>query len=536
MQQTNNTNNTNNTNQQMVEEDEIDLRELFATIWSYKKSIIIMTLLITIIAGIKIYKMPKYYKTTTTIEVKQKNGGGGISLGGAGALLGLAGIGGGGSNSIDKDAELMKTYRINAKVLEKVNYRVNLFINQKWKEVEIEESNCSVSISDLSVFDYRDYGMRVMLEPVSDEAFRLYLPSIVSDELLGEFEYGKPIHTEKFALTINKVRDGGVMPSFMTLNADSRYIHREMVSKNLTIEVEKKAPFLNISYLDTLPSRGEAYTKALIESYIEQSLQDEVDDIDITLNSLDKQIREVQDRVAISSRDLVKYKSKNQIISPEKQTGMLVKGQSDIEQTLISNLYKQKVVKRLIRATKNGKDIDTIAPSLVEIGDNPSIALISKLQELQLSEAGLAQDYKAAYPKLKSTRKQIKIVIAKIRSNLNNLKKVLSNRIKELQKQQKEYSTKLSSVPTMEKELSSVTTSYQLDEKIYGYLLQKKSAAEIKRAEALSRFRTIEDIYTSPRAAKPKKALMLIVTMITSFILMIFISFLREFIKGKPEE
>jgi len=528
-------NNTTTRQHNMIEEDEIDLRELFATIWNYKKSIILMTLLITIIAGVMIYKMPKYYKTTTSIEVKSKDGNGGISLGGASALLGLAGISGG-ANSIDKDAELMKTFRVNKEVIDKVDYKANFFVTQKWKEVELEESNCSIEIADLNIPNYKNYGTKILLHEISDTTFKLFTPSTFTNTLLGEFKYGSKIKTDKFTLTMNKKDNSGATPSIIILNASNRYIHENIISKNLTIEVDKKSPFLNISYLDTIPSRGEAYVKALIETYINHSLKNTRDDIDITLNSLKQQIKEVKERVAISSSDLENYKSENQIISPEAQAGILVKSQAEVELLLITNRYKQKVVKKLISATNKGKDVDSIAPSLIELEDKPSIELISKLQELQLIEAELAQDYKSAYPKLKSTRKQIKIVITKIKSNLTNLQKVLSDRNKELNQQKKNYKVKLSSVPTMEKELISVTADYKLDEKIYGYLLQKKSAAEIERAEALSRFRTIEDIYTSPRAAKPKKALMLIVTLITSFILMIFISFFREFIKKEPEE
>lgn len=525
-----------NTQQNIIEEDEIDLRELFATIWSYKKSIISMTLLITIIAGIIIYKMPKYYKTTMTIEVKPKAGDSqGLSLGGAGALLGLAGISAG-SSSVDKDAELMKTYRINGKVLDKIDYKASFFVSEKFKEIELVDDNCSIEISSLNIPDYKDYGMKILMEPVSANNFKLYLPSRFTNKLLGKFEYGKSIKTKKFQLIINKKDNNGTMPSTIVLNSSDRYIYENIISKNLSIEVDKKSPFLDISYLDTIPSRGEAYLRALVDTYIDISLKDERYEDDITLASLNKQIKEVKERVGVSSTQVEKYKSKNQIISPSDQAGILVKSQAEVEELLKSNIYKEKLVKKLISTTKKAKNVDNITPSLIELGDKPSIELISKLQELQLTESSLAQEYKAAYPKLKSIRKQIKIVISTINSNLLNMQKVLSNRIKELKKQKKNYKEKLTAVPKKEKKLTSITINYKLDEKIYSYLLQKKSATELKKAEALSRFRTIEDIYTNPRAAKPKKVLMLIVTFITSIILMIFVSFFREFIRDPKEE
>jgi uncharacterized protein involved in exopolysaccharide biosynthesis len=65
--------------------------------------------------------------------------------------------------------------------------------------------------------------------------------------------------------------------------------------------------------------------------------------------------------------------------------------------------------------------------------------------------------------------------------------------------------------------------------------MQERSAMQIKHDKALSRFKVIESIYTSDRAAKPKKALIVIVTFITMIILMIFIAFFREFLKEEEE-
>jgi tyrosine-protein kinase Etk/Wzc len=78
---------------------------------------------------------------------------------------------------------------------------------------------------------------------------------------------------------------------------------------------------------------------------------------------------------------------------------------------------------------------------------------------------------------------------------------------------------------------------YQLYEAMYTYLLQKRSSHELKKAEALSRFRTIEPIYTNPAPAKPKKLLILIVGFITALILSIFIVFFLEFLRSEePNE
>ena len=50
------------------------------------------------------------------LEIQSKNSASGISLGGAGALLGLAGIGGGGGDST-KDIAMLTSYKVNSLVI-----------------------------------------------------------------------------------------------------------------------------------------------------------------------------------------------------------------------------------------------------------------------------------------------------------------------------------------------------------------------------------------------------------------------------------
>ena len=79
--------------------------------------------------------------------------------------------------------------------------------------------------------------------------------------------------------------------------------------------------------------------------------------------------------------------------------------------------------------------------------------------------------------------------------------------------------------------MTDINREYSYNEKLYAYLLQKRSTTEIKKAEAISRFRTIESIYTNPAPAKPKKALIVIVGFITALILSVFLAFFREFLR-----
>ncbi len=108
-----------------IEEDEIDLRELWQTILKGKKIIAIVTTIIVTITFFYVLKMPNSYKSETIlIPVAEASGN---SLGGLGGLAAMAGvsIGGGGSMTPDvafttllNDYDFMKKFVIANKIVE----------------------------------------------------------------------------------------------------------------------------------------------------------------------------------------------------------------------------------------------------------------------------------------------------------------------------------------------------------------------------------------------------------------------------------
>ncbi len=85
-----------NSNYNCVEEDEIDLRELFATIWNHKFKIIIFTFIMTSLTIIYTLYLPNSYKSSVVLVPQEQSKG--VNLGGLSALAGMAGINLGGSS------------------------------------------------------------------------------------------------------------------------------------------------------------------------------------------------------------------------------------------------------------------------------------------------------------------------------------------------------------------------------------------------------------------------------------------------------
>ena len=93
------------------EEDEIDLRELFAMVWKHKFFIAIFVFIVTSLAIVYVLAKPNEYKIYTVLAPQEKSKG--VSLGGLGALASIAGVNIGGASGVTPDVafkELLENY------------------------------------------------------------------------------------------------------------------------------------------------------------------------------------------------------------------------------------------------------------------------------------------------------------------------------------------------------------------------------------------------------------------------------------------
>ena len=114
-------------NQCAYDEDEIDLRELFATIWKHKIFIAVFSFIITSLAIVYALSKPNQYKIYTLLAPQEKSKG--LNLGGLGAFASMAGLSAGGSGvtpdiafqSLLDDYSFMKSLIVNNKIDEKIS-------------------------------------------------------------------------------------------------------------------------------------------------------------------------------------------------------------------------------------------------------------------------------------------------------------------------------------------------------------------------------------------------------------------------------
>jgi len=121
----------NDKNTHYIEEDEIDLRELFATIAKNKFKIIGFSFIVTMLSVAYVLSKPNIY-TSSTLLVAQDQAKSSVS-GGLSALAGIAGINMGGSNKIDVATSfntVLKDFSFQKMMIKKYNLADKIIVDE----------------------------------------------------------------------------------------------------------------------------------------------------------------------------------------------------------------------------------------------------------------------------------------------------------------------------------------------------------------------------------------------------------------------
>jgi len=593
--------NVNNNN--YIEEDEIDLRELFSTISNNLGKLIFITLLTVILASIYLYFSKPIYSSSVTIaldnqaENKLKN------------IL---------PNDMFLDTKTKERLQL-AKVtiqsrkfiktiIDKVNINKEFFLKSNFRKNEVD--NFTDIKLDIKCKDSNFYGEFFKIIPIDKNSFKL---KIDIDTKKFKFNYNKickyndKIDNKYFSLKVIKLNkkspfidslESKIINFFhnktITDLIEPRYYFRvidrnsqiDTIIKNMSVS-DLSDNILKIEYKDNMPTQTKEVVEEIAKSYIEYTLENRTSELEQTLQFLDKQIIDIKSNLKQRGSKLKKYQQKSGsavmsigediLKTLEKKEELIDKISLQIQEikrfkinlksaivstvSLISIGIDTTSIQSLIEGYRaDGKEIEALKFQEQNIGKavttNRQInMLIDELKDKELYTQELLSNFTYEHPQVIEAKTEIdnlknKIhatimaniqkleksrIIAKsaILNNVNMVENNLKNRLRLLRSNIREKKALLQSIPEKHMTNENLKRKFALSEEIYTFLLQKKIEIEISKASVIANTKILEDAYVSEKPIKPKRNLILAVSLIVGFILGIFYIFLKDFFDTK---
>jgi uncharacterized protein involved in exopolysaccharide biosynthesis len=368
---------------EMIEEDEVDLREVMRTIWRYRWSILLMALLVTLLAAIYAYYTPNTYQSAATLEIGEDSKGGM----GSGDLLQAALSGGTSSGSIDTEKAIIQSRFVVLEAMKKVNiaWQVQGW-NALYKKIEL--------FSDIPFEIHLEKGhdATFTLRPGNNDTFELEAKG--KDPLTGEkFEYdgrhrfGQTVKHRHFALTLVRTQAPIRYEKYTFAVYRENYFAESLREKKISVsQIGKKANVIKISYSDPDPLRAQLFVNALADAYMEQNIRRKTIEAAQTLKFVNKQLAIIETGMQTSAQKLEAFKKKNKTVDVSQSAEQLVKTLADYDQQLGITKMQVDLLKSLSHKVKKGKNLETLTLAGAGIEDTSLARLTGELQKAILTQ------------------------------------------------------------------------------------------------------------------------------------------------------
>jgi capsular exopolysaccharide synthesis family protein len=503
----------------MVNKEDNFFVEFLKTILPYRWSIIFITLIGMLLSASYLYLTPSIYEAQAIIKVKTNNN----KSEQYEQLNPLGNIYSSGSENIDQELAILQTFHIHNKAIGKLNLGVQYFIEKNYKRIEIF-SNPPIEVKNIKVLNKKIIGNDILLTP-QKEGFIL---QIANGEYRKFFNYNKEVKTPFFTTIIEK-KSKFDRDIYFRINGNNRNIYEKIVKKHFkAVRLNKNASLIKITYQDNSPKRATAYLNELMEIYIKESIINKSRKNNKVLDFINKQLISTGEALKSSETELENYRIKNRIIEPTRQSQSLLDRLSDVEVQLSQLNIEKKLIENIADSVKQNKELDSITPTLRELGDEPTIRIIEELQRLQRRANELNMEFTPKHPAVKTINRDIARDKRAIQNSIKQLRKNILQREKNLLNLKKRYEKRLKILPTKEKQLIDLQRNHEVSSKMYSYLLEKQAENKMKNVATVSDYEIIDHAYSNGIPIKPKKSMNLAISTIFSMIFASILAYIRS--------
>ena len=493
--------------------------DFIKTILPYRWSIFLITSILVLLTLVYLYFSPLIYESSATIKIKTEKNLQALSFKDPiNDALSQVGV-----SNIDQEIAILNSFYINNKVISKMEMQVQYFRKKGYKKVEIQKK-FPIKIHDIHV-ENKEILKKTFILYAQEDGFKIQEEEASLSKLLA---YNKEIQFQGFKCKITQLSPSD-KPIYFKFNGDNREIYEKFVKQRLKISQPNiNVPILRITYQDTSPQRANAYINTLINIYIEQSTIHKNRENNKILTFIEEQLASTGKNLQQSEIELQEYRIKNKVIEPSVQSKILLDRLNHIEIAIEENKIKTNLIDNLLILLNNNESLESIIPTLNALGEDSTIALIREIQDMEKHINSLRVEYTEKYPDIILLRKHIYKNKDKIYNNIKNIQLTIKNSQKNLFEQKKKSEIKLEKLPKSEKQLIQFQRDYDVNAKLYAYLIEKKSENHLKQVATISDYEIIDAAYTNNRPIKPKKIMLLISSIIMGLLLGIFIAYLRN--------
>lgn len=442
-------------------------------------------------------------------------------------------------NKISTEIEVLKSTSLIEKTLEKLPFSTEIYRKGKVRSVELF-GDSPIKVESI-LNDEKNYDKKFIINITSNQNFTIKA-SDSTKEVKGTFGVPTAIKGGKILITKNdsylQSKPGAKIVDQYEVEFLSREKLLDKINKNLDIvSVDKDVPVIRINYKSNVPEKASLLVNTLAETYIQDYIENKYRAANTTVDFLKNEIGQANNKLSGAENRIENYRNKENIINIPQETETDLRKISQLKIQKSNLKMNLDAIKNLNNYISEGKDnyLD-LAPNFEAFNDLLSTEMVKNMKLLQAEKKELLLTYTPEHEKVKVIDSKIKDLTDYQTESIKNTQRNLQIKYNDIDRDIQIAEQAFIGLPEKEKLLNIMNREFNLYEKNYNFLNEKRIDAEIAKAAKISFHKIITRGELPKQPVSPMRSIIIIVAAIMSMIGSIALIYAVHFAKAKVND
>jgi tyrosine-protein kinase Etk/Wzc len=397
---------------------------------------------------------------------------------------------------VSNQTRILQSKDIVGEVIDRMNVGVSYFVVGRLKKKEVFGTlpfNAKVELINQEL-----YELPVQIRVLDKERYEIRYELSTGPKTLTYF-FNQEFITEDFKLVLSKNYEFNddnivtVMGSDYELLFHSKDHLVSYFQQRMTITNLEFTTILEVEVRDNIGIRAKVFLDTLASVFIDFSKRSQLEVNQNTLINIEKQIDEVQKIITNIENELLKYKGDNDILN-------LTKEEDDYFNKYVEYSKQQRNIELSLNSLTlledyvlTSTDEHLLAPSFYILDGEPVLdRRVLDMYEMQLDLVDKIYSYSADHPNVLKLKDELNLMKKDLLIYIKNLKTALELQKKEIVGLIAKYKGNIQEMPRAIQGVDNIRRELEVNNKMYLFLLEKKTNTLIARAGIIPQVQMIE--------------------------------------------
>lgn len=449
--------------------DYVKIIRIILSRWYWVASTVIIAL---IIAYIYLWYTPQQYATGASLKFEEKRSE--IS-----ELLNVRNIYDR-TNKLASEKFVIQSRDVLNNAVASLNYQVSYYLKGRVRTSDIYPNKpFLIEIIEKDTTNF--YKGDIEFTAENNQYFDIEYP-LAGQTITKKYKYGDIIALPniKFKITPNNQPVSDNSTYIFHFNAKSDFLGR--VAGGLSMEESKNTNILNLKQTDINPIFAADILNAILNEYVKYDRLQRSTSATQTINFIDTLLHGMSKVVKTSGQAIQNFKVNNQLLDISSSSEQIISQITALETEKRTLNIQGLLINQLEKDIVNNKDLNAINFNLQGITDPQLNGLVAQFNELLLKRKEGLDTYKTSSNYIKQIDDQILDVKSAIVSNITAQRNKNNKAISFISQQINGIKQGFNTIPKAEREYINLSSDFEINQKVFGYLSEKKLEAQISKA------------------------------------------------------